>query len=176
MAISPPGDIIMDVMRAADPQKLEAARQKLRAKAADATFEVPEAIPSRVSIRNGETRPASEPKAYAQFEAMVLQTFFESILPKEMDTFYGGGLSGDMWRSMLAQELGQALARDGGIGISERILKDHYFIDGKAVPVAGVSSAAEEALQQASLSTAMLQEIERNTTRGLSSESVANQE
>lgn len=176
MAISPPGDIVLDVMRAAAPQKVEAARQKLQAKAAGADFDIPLSRPGRADMRAGNPAPAKPPEAFVQFEALVLQSFLDSMLPKEMEDIYGGGLSGEMWRSVLTQHLGETLAKGGGIGIAEQVLGDHYVEDDRKIPVAGVSSGPEheEAAIQASLSSAMLQEIERRTTENLSADGPAN--
>src|SRR5690606_27846179 len=81
--------------------------------------------------------------AYVKFEGMVLQTFLKSMLPDQAGSVYGQGMSGEMWKSMLARTLGQAMAERGGIGIASRVLGDHYVEDGKAVPVRGIADEAE---------------------------------
>ena len=42
------------------------------------------------------------PKSYANFEAMVLQTFIQTMLPKDAEAVYGKGMAGDMWKSMMS--------------------------------------------------------------------------
>ncbi|WP_173934815.1 rod-binding protein [Chelativorans sp. Marseille-P2723] len=163
MAISLPGDILLDVARAADPEKVAQARARLQSFARATGFAAPQPA---AGLRQADPVRADRPEPSVQFEAMVLQNFLQSMLPEEGDAVFGEGLSGQMWRSLLAQELGTALAKRGGIGIAERILGDHYLIDGKKIPVAGHSSGpeAQEAATQAALSRALVEEIERLAT------------
>ena len=58
---------------------------------------------------------------------MVLQTFIQTMLPKDAEAVYGKGMAGDMWKSLLAEQLGDAMAERGGIGIADRVLGDHYI-------------------------------------------------
>ncbi|WP_274425793.1 rod-binding protein [Chelativorans sp. YIM 93263] len=171
MAISPPGDIVMDVLRAADPQEVARAHAKLKAKAGNATFDVPMPTAGRANMRADLPTTAKPSEVFVQFEAMVLQSFLDSMLPKEMGAVYGDGLSGDMWRGMLAEQVGKAMAERGGIAIAQRVLGGHYIEGEEKVPIAGISSGPEhkEAATQASLSTAMIQEIERRTAEKLAS-------
>lgn len=116
MPISLPSGIVRNVAPAAEPASLAQART-LRT-----------AAPERQT-----------PEAFVKFEAMVLQTFMQSILPRDSESVYGGGMAGDMWKSMLAQQLGEVMARRGGIGIADRVLGDHYRHGEDKVPLAGVS-------------------------------------
>jgi hypothetical protein len=61
---------------------------------------------------------------YSKFEAFILQTFMESMLPKD-DKIFGKGTAGNVWRSMLAEQLGAQLAKSGGIGIAHMLAKSH---------------------------------------------------
>jgi flagellar protein FlgJ len=113
MAIEPPSDIVLDVARAADPARFQMASAKLSegARPADpATFDqamqVASAEPliaggfdsysARNTIKNAvqsvET-DRSKP-ALQQFESFVLQTFIESMLPKNSENTYGKGNTG----------------------------------------------------------------------------------
>jgi peptidoglycan hydrolase FlgJ len=67
----------------------------------------------------------------ARFEALVLQTFIQSMLPKDAECVYGKGLSGDMWQSMLAEKIAEQVTQRGGIGIAARLAKD-YSVHGGA--------------------------------------------
>ena len=49
----------------------------------------------------------SAPDAFGQLEALVLQTFIQSMLPKNATHVFGKGIAGDIWKSMLAEKLGQ---------------------------------------------------------------------
>jgi Rod binding domain-containing protein len=72
--------------------------------------------------RHSTPARADVPDTFVKFEAMVLQSFLQNMLPEEGDSVFGSGLSGEMWRGMLAQQLGEVMARRGGIGIAERVL------------------------------------------------------
>lgn len=175
MAISPPSDIVLDVARAVEPAGMEVARARLatRGNGAAATgsysaFSLGDMQSSNAGTAgsgNGKTTP----ETFVRFEAMVLQSFIQSMLPKEADAVYGGGMAGDMWQSMLAQQLSGVMAERGGIGIADRILSDHY-IEGKTkVAVNGVSSGPEKTAtdQQDMLSTALVQEMQRKLAKSL---------
>jgi hypothetical protein len=59
--------------------------------------------------------------AYGQFEAFVLQSFIESMLPRNAINVFGRGSAGEFWRSMLAEKMGGELARGGSVGIATRL-------------------------------------------------------
>lgn len=122
MAITPPTDIILDVARAADPDRYREAVERLaRLRAAD-TSTAPGATSPGASA---PVFPARSPRrrldAYGQFEAFVLQSFVQSMLPKNATNVYGRGTAGEVWRSMLAERLGEELARSGQVGIAQRL-------------------------------------------------------
>ncbi|WP_262027329.1 rod-binding protein [Microvirga sp. Mcv34] len=141
MAISPPSDIINDVARAADPTRYQAAAQKLLdgASALDgASFDdtmksmaVQPLMASgadiytlRNSLRNDSesSSAARTQKAHREFEAYILQTFVESMLPKDAENTYGKGNAGSIWKSMMAEQIGAQISKAGGIGIAKRLL------------------------------------------------------
>ena len=172
MAIATAGDLILDVVRAADPAAAEAARAKLAsfsAKAEGVKFDP--ATASADAPRGKRATGAATPDAFARFEAMVLQSFIQSMLPEDTDSVYGGGMAGEMWQSMLAEQLGTTLARRGGIGIAERILRDHYIAGDEKIPVQGVSAdpARPARDEQRLLSTALIHEIQRRAAGTLTS-------
>ena len=170
MAISPPGDIVLDVIRAADPQKVQAARAQLqRIAQSAATAESFAAEPAASSAPPSGDKADS---AFQQFEAMVLGTFFQSMLPEDSSAVYGEGLSGEMWKSILAQHLGEAVSQRGGIGIANRFLADRYRDGEQVVPLAGASDGPQRVAldTQSSLSRALVQELERQTAQSLFSD------
>jgi len=59
--------------------------------------------------------------AYRGFESMMLRNMFEELLPAADGGSYGSGLSGRMWRSMVADNFASLYATAGGIGISEML-------------------------------------------------------
>ncbi len=167
MAISPPSDIILDVARAADPERLKVATAKLDRLAdtagtafADLMPAVSEAGSALVAL--ADARPTVDPspsasfdlhrarlrlqnetamagrvdeamavggdrqsRALESFEAMVLSTFIGSMLPEGAEDVYGSGTAGDVWKSMLSEQLGRQMAKAGGIGIADRLAAGH---------------------------------------------------
>jgi peptidoglycan hydrolase FlgJ len=93
MSISPPTDIVLDVMKAADPARLQAAKAKLNAVSAN-----------------------------REFEAVMLRGLAEDMLPKDT-SLYGAGTAGSMWRSLQADLISQEMAKAGGIGIARMLDK-----------------------------------------------------
>ncbi|MFD2058193.1 rod-binding protein [Mesorhizobium calcicola] len=182
LAISPPSDIVMDVARAVDPTDIVAARAALtkRAGGATGTFSVdtPGSLDTAASVDAGSilsratadkaatTDPA---KKFKKFEAMVLQTFIQNMLPKDTEGVYGKGLAGDMWKSQLAERVADVMAERGGIGIAKSVLADHYLDGKRVVPVGPVSGGPEktEIDQQGSLSTSLVHELQRKAARSI---------
>jgi Rod binding domain-containing protein len=184
LAISTPSDIVLDVARAVDPAELAAARTQLaeRARAGIGKAGFPEIAPTKTSSKNmadmrfdghAETGKAGKtPDAYRKFEAVVLQNFMQSMMPKDSEAVYGKGLAGDMWKSELAKQLGTVLSERGGIGIANRLLKDHYMVGDKKVALTGASEGTrkDEADAKRMLSTALVQEIQRKLTSPLAAD------
>jgi peptidoglycan hydrolase FlgJ len=139
VAITPPTDIVLDVARAADPEKYRAAVERLaRLRGttpapqpfvpAPAAQAAPARAPDVIDVRTTVTRPLQATgggdrrlDAYGQFEAFVLQTFVQSMLPKNATSVFGSGTAGEVWKSMLAEKMGGELARSGQVGIARRL-------------------------------------------------------
>lgn len=173
MAIAPPSDIVFDVARAVDAEELAAARQALMARIGGSgePFGVEAGRdPARAGMRWQTAGPeAPDRAAFVRFEAMVMQSFIESMLPSEAGSVYGEGLAGDMWKSMMAEQMADALAGRGGIGIADRLLADHYR-DGerKVAMVGAMAPEAREAAGEAGLrGTALVHEIQRTIMQTL---------
>ena len=141
MAISPPSDLVLDVVKAADPTDVQAAQAKLQANraafAATSLAEAGNGFASTVDVLNKtaahssatqaglanaseHTTTGKVPAAYQKFEAMVLQNFVKNILPNS-DTLYGKGTAGEMWKGMMAEQLGNTMAKNGGVGIAAKM-------------------------------------------------------
>ena len=146
MAIAPPSDLMLDVARAADPAMVREATARLGRLAADPTapnegFDkalsaarlsghapvAPAAAtdtiagPAMAPMRAGKK---GEPEVYRKFEAVLLQNFVESMLPKDAETF-GDATSAGVYRSMMAEQLADQISKAGGIGIAKSIEKAH---------------------------------------------------
>jgi flagellar protein FlgJ len=171
LAVSLPSDIVLDVARAVEPDALEAARARLASLAGRALgAEAPAAHFSIADLRNSDmpkgATTAETPETYRKFEAVVLSSFVQSMMPAKAGAVYGEGLSGDMWKQLLAQQLGTVISDRGGIGIADSLLKDHYMEGDVKVALSGVADGAEKAGhdQARSLSTALVQELQRRLT------------
>ncbi len=137
VAISPPSDLVLDVVRAADPNSVQEAQAKLRAnKAAFAATSLADAgkgfgaamsTIDTPATNAGLANPASSPKVeampdeYRKFEASILQTFVNSMLPNETEEVYGKGSAGEFWKSMMAEKIAEEMSQKGGIGIAEQM-------------------------------------------------------
>jgi Rod binding domain-containing protein len=174
LSISPPSDIIIDVASAADPQAYRAAVEKLAraSESSNAAAEfasvaaavaappdagapsaskpvagAPSAAPSTSDLPATKL-PAKTPipKAYTQFEAFFLQTFVESMLPKDANALFGSGMAGNIWKSMLAQHLADELAQSAAFGIAKKLAENRAVRDKPSTlkPAEHAPSAAAE--------------------------------
>ncbi|PWV95261.1 rod binding protein [Hoeflea marina] len=134
MAIQTATDLILDVVRAADPAaaaKAEsvlatAASQKAGAAARTTGFavELASAGPDLSGLRDAPGlagAAASRKEGYQKFEAMMLQNFVKSMLPAENEEMFGKGTAGEIWKGMMAEQIGNVMAKGGGIGIADRM-------------------------------------------------------
>jgi hypothetical protein len=141
LAISPPSDIVLDVVRAADPLRYSEAAEKLSRiggilqRHEDGLFEAFDSVEGAASANAPAGAPnirdrlapahsfakceVAEP--IRRFEAFVLQSFIETMLPDNAVHVFGAGNAGAIWKSFLAEEIGKEIASAGGIGIAEEI-------------------------------------------------------
>ena len=137
MSISPVSDLVMDVVQAADPAKVMEAQAKLRVtKAQTEAVQLASAgkgfdasIGQVHDLRSLKTSSTSDKddktvQTYRNFEAMVLQNFVQSMMPKDAEDVYGEGTTGDYWKSMMAEQIAKEISAGGGIGIADHMLKD----------------------------------------------------
>ncbi|MFC6447246.1 rod-binding protein [Shinella zoogloeoides] len=166
MAISPPSDLVLDVVRAADPTQVQEAQAKLKSNRAafEATSlaEAGAGFQAAVGILNRDsvtTHAAKEgvsavggkaiPEHLRKFETMVLQNFVKSMLPAESEDTYGKGTAGEMWRGMMADQLGEVLSKGGGIGIAESLAKKSgVTVDPKEKDVDRVAAGMVQSMQR----------------------------
>lgn len=185
MAISPPSDIVLDVARAAAPDDLQTARaalmrraEGLASKAADGAFSMLDTTRQSIGRAEGAGKATDQSASFKKFEAMVLQTFIQNMLPKEGSAVYGEGMAGDMWKSMLAEKLAGAVSGRGGIGIAERLLADRY-VEGETVKSLGPMSRSgtePAAEREVSLSSALIEQLQLRFARTLDAEPGATQD
>ncbi len=142
MVFNPRSDIVQEVINAADPSRASLAAERLatlgRMSAAKGDFaadlERASAAGSSASqgLQNaraalsapaGATDGAS--KVGVQFETMLLNSFVQEMLPKDAGSVYGQGYAGDMWRSMLSEQISRQIAKSGALGLSRRLFATH---------------------------------------------------
>ena len=131
MAISPPTDIVSDVLKAADPGTVEVARARLNAgqaamqaqrlDKADAGFSARLAMDHvRDNPRLHMDDKKAVPETYRKFESMVLGNFLKTMMP-DSEEVYGKGATGEIWKGMMAEQLANEIAKNGGIGIADKL-------------------------------------------------------
>jgi peptidoglycan hydrolase FlgJ len=141
MSIKPPSDLILDVVRAADPARAQEAAAKLSTPGApvdpsafaDAVRSV--APPTHMPLDALGTLTAAKSDTalsggraagpYRQFEAFVMQHFVEAMLPSKAGSVYGKGMAGGYWKSMLAEQIGGQISKAGGVGIARMLAGAH---------------------------------------------------
>ncbi|MEP3047881.1 MAG: rod-binding protein [Roseibium sp.] len=131
MAIAPPSDLILDVAKAADPIEIREATNRLRSMAVNAAGDGFKLAYDSASD-SGQSgldpfRPSGSVSNPAQkspaekFEAMILTQFVETMLPNDAEKVFGKGTTGEIWKSMLAEQVANQLAASGGIGVADII-------------------------------------------------------
>lgn len=148
MIVTATPDLVLDVLDAADPVTQRAATAKLdalkssgadfaatmdaeasKAAAAAADQSAAKVAEAQSGVVNGPPvqvikKPGPD-EVYRKFEAFILQTFVETMLPKESEEVFGKGTAGGVWKSMLAEQLGAQLAKGKGIGIAKQLASAH---------------------------------------------------
>jgi flagellar protein FlgJ len=169
MSIFPTTDLISDVANSADSRRLAAGLQRLRNLSMSAADKASNSAPLSVAPQGGkeEVSPgnrfetvvglkkppphniASIPRevksghamAARKFEAFILQTWLETLLPKTEGGSFGTDGSANIWRSMMAEQLGMQLARSDVIGL-QKIITTRQDGDIANISVATSPSAA----------------------------------
>lgn len=137
MAISPPSDLVMDVLRAADPTDVQAAQAKLKASraafAANSLAEAGAGFGAAMDIMDGaatkaglgridkSAKTADMPDEYRKFEASILQNFVNTMMPTDSENVYGKGSAGEFWKSMMSEQIADSMSKNGGVGIADQM-------------------------------------------------------
>jgi peptidoglycan hydrolase FlgJ len=145
MAFNPRTDVILEVASAADPSRATLAAQRLNAlagpnaptadfaanldRAASPGNAAPASLTGVADARSRLAEAAGGPdklrRAKTQFEAMMLNSFVSELLPKDTGAVFGQGMAGDMWRSMLAEQVSTQIAKSGKLGLARRLFATH---------------------------------------------------
>ena len=163
MGVSLPSDIVLDVMRNADPSRLAAATGKLRSidgdggstafagvlNGAGGISPLPLTMDHTSADERLAAHQAGSQGSYVDFERMVLRNLLESLLPEASSGTFGTGPSAGVWRSLAADQLAGLYADSGGLGIAQSLaagtggsaaateLQWPYFTNGKIEAFAG---------------------------------------
>ena len=145
LAINPASDIVLGSMLAADPDKYRAAAEKLRRLATEAAGRAAGPAPSlrtQAALPSATTKP--QPRAagdaFGRLEAFVLQTFIQAMLPGNAETVFGKGTAGEVWKSMLAEQLANQMALSGQLGLAKRLAQGMPGAQAAAVAGAAVEA------------------------------------
>lgn len=147
MSISPPSDIVLDVARAADPARYREAAAKLGTARpttpfADTLTDValretpakPAATARTVAAKTAEAKTADAKTAddaktqktketYRAFEAMTLATMLQSAMTSSTSSYFGEGVAGDTWKSLMVEQIANQMAKNGGVGIADQLTR-----------------------------------------------------
>lgn len=137
MAVKLTSDLVIDVMRNADPKTRDAAAARLQPTPRQASEMFAQAVagvpgsspsdsgsgmsPGALQGNIGSSEMSAGQSAYRGFERMVLRNLFETLLPEEKSGAFGGGPSAGVWRSMAADQLAGVYAASGGAGIARML-------------------------------------------------------
>lgn len=132
VSITPVSDIVLEVAKAADPAKYRKAAERLSGGTeAGAVESRPFGLALRSAGANFSSTPGpavSKPvpkpdagkRAYSGLEQLVWKSLIENMLPKESAVLFGSGTGGDVWRSMLADQLAAGIGKTGDLGAAHR--------------------------------------------------------
>lgn len=174
MPIAPSSQVALDAMRPPALPDIAAARAELARRPDAAAF----SVDGKAADTPAEAAKPATPETFRRFEAMVLQTFIQNMLPKEGAAVYGKGMAGDMWKSMLAEKVAGVVAERGGIGIADRMLGGRYADEAKPVAEAAAGQPAEsqnapETGDQLHISPAVLDSMQRSLSELLTEAATA---
>ena len=139
VSLDPASDVIADVIRAADPERSAAVARRLsdiagQASAPNQSFDSelgrlatrkPSAtVVQTTAMRAGaRARVAADAKNGAQtaFESMFLGNVLGELLPTDAGGYFGEGTAGQMWKSLLADQVARQIAKSGALDIAGRL-------------------------------------------------------
>ena len=129
MSLAPTTDLVLEVSRAADPERAAAVKDKLAALSSGAAPSG-DGFQAALGATGGASAPqpprpgaplSTAKKAQHMLESAFLTQFLQEILPKDTPSAFGQGYAGDMWRSMLAERVADQVAASGRLGIGDRL-------------------------------------------------------
>jgi len=174
MAFEFGSDILVDAMRAADPGMAAEAKSKLEriSGIGDAAIPAEDFRSELARVRSSNPSSRKPEDTMQKFEAAVLTTFVQAMMPKEASSVFGGGLAGDMWKAQMSEKLAEQVSKRGGIGIASRLLKDYHRVGDGIEAVPGLSDPAEALKSTRAIDGAaqFLQKVELDSLLKITSE------
>ncbi len=192
MAISPPSDLVLDVVQAANPADVQAAQEKARGnRAAFARYQPrgkrqwfrlhvdalnSAATQAGLSNANTHTAPTKVPQVYRKFESHGAAEFRKEHAAEQRNTLWQRAPPAEIWKGMMAEQLGNTLAKNGGVGIAEKMYQEQVS---KMRNAGAINSATNENDKKMALSA--ITDFQRKTlaaadTNGDSDTTVTNQD
>lgn len=124
-----------------------------------ATTAVGEAASAGAAAQAGRARKV--PEAAEKFEAFVLQTFIQEMMPETPEGVYGSGIAGDFWKSMMAEKIAEQVAARGSVGIADYINGAH-----RTALRPGGAASADVLSQIATMGTLAAHPLDPNPSSG----------
>ena len=161
MSFNPHSDIVLEVLNAAEPAQARLAAERLeklganapaadfaadleRASAASSSTPAPAAGLANARSALAAAAPDAVSRVQTEFEAMLINSFVGEMLPKNAGAVFGEGTAGDVWRSMLSEQIAQQLAKSGALGLSRRLFATHAIAPHDGLKRAGEAAAAAQ--------------------------------
>jgi peptidoglycan hydrolase FlgJ len=162
MSFNPRSDVVLEVLNAADPTRARLAAERLEALGANApqadfAADLDRAASSsaasassagladaRSALAATAAAPDAASRAKVEFEAMLVNSFVGEMLPKDTGSVFGEGTAGDIWRSMLSEQISRQIAKSGALGLSRRLFATHEIVPRDASRRAGEAAGAAQ--------------------------------
>jgi peptidoglycan hydrolase FlgJ len=163
MSFNPRSDVVLEVLNAADPTRARLAAERLEALGANApqadfAADLDRAAASssaasassagladaRSALAATAAAPDAASRAKVEFEAMLVNSFVGEMLPKDTGSVFGEGTAGDIWRSMLSEQISRQIAKSGALGLSRRLFATHEIVSRDASRRAGEAAGAAQ--------------------------------
>jgi len=130
MSITPPSDLVFDVVRAVDPSQYQASLAKFQSSKTGKSMMT---SGPQMGFDNFTTtaqldhmRPpvsvktADKPQeAYRKFESLMLQNFINAMFTDDTAAVFGQGAGAGYWKNMMVDAMVDEMSQAGGIGIAD---------------------------------------------------------
>ncbi len=121
-------DLILDVIRAADPEKRSAALSKLDSFSSGPSFKSALDVADKtsasryarpVAYTTRDVHQSSRVQTNVEFEAVILSSLIQSIIPASLESSFGKGLGGSYVKSLLSEQIAKQIASTAEFGIAK---------------------------------------------------------